>query len=338
VYRPPRRQLVPLLILVGALLTTPATASAQVKRERRNPSTTPSGLLIVTPGRIEDDVVPGQRTTSQVEVFNDSDKAVDISVGTTDLGPASDPHSVADETENGEFGAGDWLTSEITDDTLQPFEAVKFNVVIDPPTTAPVGTNLGGLVVHGAAAKGAPGTADNPGSVRVDGLLQVFLTVPGPVKHDISVDYVKVRDKILIGSTRVAVWDITFRNRGTVNEHLSGTTTVQSIFGNSAYRANLDKLLVLRGSQRTTRVVWNGLPWIGAFHPEVRVRGDDAKLITATGQRVVVFPWWIVVVIAALIVLPSLFLWWRRRQDWKLYMDEQDWDADDEGAYPSERA
>jgi hypothetical protein len=314
-----------------AVLASPVAAEAKVMRKDLGPNDDSTGLVIVSPFRIEQDVQPGVRQSVEMTLTNDSDQPVDITATPTDLEASADPRNFVEKVENGEYGAGDWLIPEVTDERLEPWEQIKFNLVIDPPADAAVGTNLAGLSIDTALAEGAPGTGDQlSGALRAEALVQIFLTVPGPIKHDLRIVDVDVRDTLVLGSQRFVVWDITYRNAGTVNEHVSGSVDIQSIFGNSAHRERLAESLVLRGSSRTHRLIWRDLPWVGAFTPNVKVRGDDARTIRATGERVIVFPWWLPLVIGALIVLPAIWLWWRRRQEWKLYLDDESWDEGSE--------
>jgi hypothetical protein len=320
-----------------AACIAPQAAFATVERKQNTPGDDPTGRLFISPGRIEQDVQPGVATTVPITLTNDSDGPFDVSLRATDVGQAADPRSVATAVEDGEFGAGDWLEPEIRDIRLEPFEQITFDLLVDPPTDAPTGTNLAGLIVDSTPAEGPLGTEDSDSVFRIEGLIQVFLTVPGEVEHDLTVTSLDVRDTVLLGGQRFVVWDVTFRNDGTVNEHVSGSINVHSLFGNTAHREKVQNLLVLRGSSRTTRVIWRDLPWVGAFTPEARVRGDDAKLVTRTGDRVVILPWWLPVLVVLAVLLPFLVLWWRRRQEWKLYLDEEDEDwaeqQDGDGAF-----
>lgn len=330
--RAPRARLCLVLATTLLALTNPSSASAQVKRTMLSPNDDASGLVIISPFRIEEDVEPGVPERIEMTLTNDSDKAVDLTLGSTDIAAASDPRNFVEKTEDGEFGAGDWLQTEVKDIRLQAWEQVTFDLTVTPPVDAPVGTNLAGITVISSGASGKVGAEEvdeSTGLFRAETLIQVFLTIPGPVRNDFRIVDVDVRDTFVLGSQRFVVWDVTFENRGTVNEHVSGSLDVRSIFGNRASRETIPQSLVLRGSKRIQRVIWRDLPWVGAFTPEVRVRGDDAKLKTATGERVVIFPWWLPVAILLSILLPALLLWWRRRQEWKLYVDEEDWSDSD---------
>lgn len=311
------------VMVFGALLVAPSLAGAAVARELR-PNDDPSNVVSTSPPRMEFDVTPGQRRAERISIYNDSEFAQDISVSSSDFGATDDPKSIGDRVEDGEFGAGDWIVPEVAELRLAPFERIEFDVVIDPPIDAPSGTNLGAVVVRALAAGGKVGAADDTGAVVVDALVQVFLTVPGPVQHDLRITDIDTRDTFNFGSRRVTSWDVTFRNDGTVNEHVEGSVDVQSLFGTRADRIKIEPLLVLRGSTRTVRVVWRDVPWVGAFTPKVIVRGDDARAKTRLGERLVVLPWWVIPAILAAIVLPLAWIWWQRRRDWKLYLEHED--------------
>lgn len=315
-------------MLAAFALLPAASAQAGITRTQLGPNDEASDLVIVSPFRIEEDVEPGSDRTIRITLTNDTDAAVDVTVDPTDLEAASDPRAFITTVEDGEFGAGDWLVPEVTETRMQPWERLTFDLRVRPPLNAAVGTNFAGLTIDTGPATGKPGTGDQSGGAfRAQALIQVFLTVPGAVQHDLRVTDVDVRDSLVLGSQRFVVWDITYDNRGSVNEHVSGSLDIRSIFGNSAHRETLAESLVLRGSKRTDRVVWRDLPWVGSFAPDVRVRGDDAKLVRASGERVTVIPWWLPVLIVASFVLPAIFLWWRRRREWRLYLDADDEDA-----------
>lgn len=306
--------------VMAMALMLPPHADALTREVR--PVRTPDGFVHTSPPRIERDVAPGSRTTEQIRITNESTNAVDVSIRATDFGPTDDPRSLGTQVQRSEFGAGSWLTPEVRELRLAPFERVTLDITIDPPIDAPVGTSLGAIAVTAGPASGAVGASDDSSSLVIDALVQMFLTVPGPVRHDLSITKVVTRDAFMFGSSRVITWDVGFDNRGTVNEHVSGSVNVGSIFGTRAARVQIDPTIILRGSSRTVRVVWRDVPWVGAFTPTVEVRGDDARKITRSGDRTIVLPWWVIPAIVLAIALPVLVMWWRRRRAWMAYLDD----------------
>lgn len=317
------------LVTLGLLLCLAPTSLAAPTRIAGSPSSEPTGRLFISPGRVERDVQPGVRSTIKIRLTNDSDGPFDISLRTSDTGPAESPFSVASAVENGQYGAGDWLTPEIIDLRLDAWETIEFNLIVDPPDNAPVGTSMAGLIFNSGVAEGAIGTADSTSMFKVEGLIQIFLNIPGPIKNDLRIVDVTTRDSVMLGNQRFVVWDVTFANYGTVNDHVSGELVARSIFGNAAQREKISNLLVLRGGKRTTRVVWRDLPLVGAFTPHVRIQGDDQKVTKKSGKRIVILPWWIPAGILVLIIVPMLTMWLRRRREWQQYLeqDEETWDA-----------
>lgn len=320
-------------VLIGTAVRT-NTADAAIERSIREGRTDPTGLLNVEPNRIELDVEPGVQATAAIRLFNDNpDETIDVTLEASDYGATADPKNIGEDVEDGEFGAGDWITFDASELRMEPYEDIELLAYITPPTDAPVGTNLAAIKVRGTVADGDVGASDQQDVIQVEGLIQTFLTVPGPVEYDLRITDIDTRSTFLIGDNKFAVYDITFANGGTVNEHVSGSVHIRSIFGNTADRIEIDDLIVLRGAKRTTRVVWRDVPWAGVFTPELRVRGDNAKLVTQQGEPLVVFPMWLPVLIGAAVLLPPLFIWWRRRQEWKQYLDEdldeEDWDDPD---------
>lgn len=325
------------LVIVAAALVgvaaAPSPADAVVERTIGR-SDAPSNKVRISPPRMELDVRPGARMVEQIKIVNDSPEPQDITITPKDFAASSDPRSLGDAVEDGEFGAGDWLTPEVRDLRLAPFERVNFDLIIEPPVGAPAGTNLGALLIRSMKADGKPGTDDNEaGTVVIDALMQVFLTVAGPVDHQLEITEVETRDAYQFGSNRLVSWDVSFRNDGTVNEHVEGTLDVQSVFGTRAERIKIEPLLVLRGATRTVRIIWRDVPWVGAFTPKVVVRGDDARSLDRTGARTVILPWWVFPLLAVLVFGPILWMWLARRREWKHYLEHEGADdADDDEA------
>ena len=299
------RPVVTTLLLLLPLLGAPVTsAPAAVVREHRHVDPSPSGLLVVTPDRVERDVRPGERLTITAKLYNDGAAPLDVSLLTGDLGPAADPRSVATRVPDGTFGAGSWLTPELRDLRLAPFEAVSFDVLVQVPDTAPVGANFGALTVRAGAAGGAPGTADSSGGIQTDAIVQFLITVAGTVRHDLTITQVNVHDTLSLRRRHAAVVDVTVRNDGTVNEYLSGAVAMRSVLGTTPFRGRIDRVLVLRGASRTVRIVWRDVPWVGSFTPTVTIARSGSSDLERRGDRIVILPWWLLVVLGALALLP----------------------------------
>jgi hypothetical protein len=304
-------------------------AAAKVTREIL-PNPEPSNLINISPIRIERTVNPGVPETEHVKLYNDSSDRVNLTLTVVDLGPPEDETTLAQPLDAGayEFGAGEWLSPEITDTVLKPFEKLEFDVKIVAPGDAPVGSSFAGLDFEFESQKPVE-TSQSHVAVKLHSLLQILLTVPGPVKNDLELLSAKTRDAFHMGGTSFVTYGLRYENDGTVNDHVNGDITITSLFGNKVEKIPLHERILLRGAKGSDRKVWSDLPRFGLFRSTLHIKGDDGKVITKDLGRVYVLPpWWLIVLIIALIVVPPVYLWWRRRREWMLYMEDEEWDAD----------
>jgi hypothetical protein len=315
--------------LVALVFAVPANAA--IKREVLS-NAEPTNLVNITPVRIERDVNPGEHATERVTVFNDSSHPVALDANVIDLGPPKDETLLAEPllTGTAEFGAKDWVTSEVDTTTLLPFEKISFDIVIEPPADAPVGSSYAGVefLVDNPESKPASGEAPQVG-LKISSVLQVLLTVPGPVTRKLTLLDAKTRDAFHIGDTSFVTYGVRYRNDGTVNDHVKGAITVTSLFGNEVEKIDMRERILIRGAKGRDRKVWSDPPSFGIFTAKLTLQGDDGKVITKDLGRVYLLPpWWLIALIVAVLVLPPVYLWWRRRREWLLYMEDEEWDAD----------
>lgn len=320
-------------MLVWTLVTIFAAPSqAAVQREYME-GFKPNSLLALYPNKAEITVTPGKPYLIPVTLENGFNKPLDVSVSITGLGPAPDPASLAAINDDAAFSAASWITPDIQDLRMQPLERVEFNLTVLPPDNAPVGTNFAGLVVKLAPASGKPGTGDVKGTVQTQALGQLYLNIPGAQKRDLQLVSFKVDDKLFLGRSKFVVYEAKFHNNGNVNDHVTGRINISSMFGNSAASLQLRDMIILRGADRTQRIVWtDSIPWFGAFTAQLKAEGDGKQPVTGSADRVIILPpWWFFALVIAALTLPFAVAWWRRRNDWRQYL-EDDWaeDASDE--------
>ncbi|MCW2927965.1 MAG: hypothetical protein JWM86_1933 [Thermoleophilia bacterium] len=325
---------IPLALIVAAtaLLAIPAAShAAAVQREiLDNPS--PTNLVSITPIRIEADVEPGRPSVERVTIFNDSDSEVKLVTSIVDLGPPTDPTLLAEPVLDGyEFGASDWITTDIGNTTLQPFERIKFDVQIVPPLDAPVGASYAGVnfQFEGTRKEGTSTVA-----LKFATMLQVLLQVPGAEVRDLKLTEAAARDMFHFGGTSFVTYGVRYRNDGNVSDHVDGDVVITSLFGNQVKKIDLGERALIRGATGSDRAVWSDPPMFGIFSAEAQIKGDDGKIQSKSMGRVVLLPpWWILALLAATLLLPPVYLWWKRRQEWKLYLEEEEeFDEGDEYA------
>ena len=315
--------------VLALLLTLPAPASA-LTRETVPASSEPSGLINISPITAEETVTPGTPTTIEVTIASDATTASSVRMRPVDLSSAQDPTLLAAPVENAEFGASEWIELEVTELEVAPFEKVTFDVTITPPVDAPVGGNYGAIEIEVGEIAQVDGQGGSGAQVRLLAIVNLLLTVPGEVVHDLAVE-ASVDDAYFLGGPRFVVYETKYTNDGTVTESIEGSIRITSLFGNTAAELPLRPLRVIRGDERTDRTVWSDPPAFGVFTATAEVRTPDGETQTVEIGRVVILPpWWVVALVVASLVLPPVYLWWRRRREWMLYLEDEDWDDLDE--------
>jgi hypothetical protein len=325
----PRRILVMLASVIAlAGLTFATSSNAAVKREQLS-NAQPTNLVNISPIRIDRNVSPGDHLVEPVTIFNDDPDPASIKIKVIDLGPPHDETLLTEPIFKGtaEFGAKDWVTPELTDIELKPFEKVTFDVTIEPPADAPVGSSYAGLQI--IVADSSKDKAKSAVAVQISSVMQILLTVPGAVQQKLTLLDAQTRDAFHMGSSSFVTYGARYKNDGTVSDHVKGKVIITSIFGNKADELPIKERTLIRGATGSSRLVWSDPPAFGIFTSKLQLQGDDGKVITKDLGRVILLPpWWLIALIVVLLVAPPVYLWWRRRREWLLYMEDDEWDAD----------
>lgn len=308
----------------------PGAALAEIERTVGS-NGEPSNLVNISPIRFELDVQPGVRTVQRVSVTNDSDQPVKVTTDVVDLATSRDKSLLAVPADDAAFGASEWVTAELRETVMKPFENIKFDVVIDPPPDAPVGSSYAGVEfsIAGDVDGIQPGEQAPQIGLKIVSVLQLLLNVPGEVRNDLRLIEAETRNSFQLGGQGFVSYGIRYRNDGTVNDHAQATLTVESLFGNEVTKLRFRDLTIIRGGTRSDRVVWSDTPRFGVFSATVRFHGDDDEVIVRDLGRVYLLPpWWLVALIVMTLTVPPIYLWWRRRREWMLYLEHEDEDED----------
>lgn len=320
------------LVLLLTLLV-PHVSSAAVERSVAT-GQRPSGRFSLTPSRFEGSITGGEPLVIPIQLYNGTASDVSVALTPVDIGAAEDPESFIQVVDKAQFSATAWLQPEIDKLDMKSLETVEFDVIVDPPDTPPAGTSFAGIEFSVASTTGSAGETEARKSnlgFKISGLMQIFLTGPGAVNHDVRIKSAEVADTFIFRGNRFVSYEITYENRGNVNDHVSGDIAVTSMFGNQIESINLKKAIILRGSERKFRVIWPDTPAFGRFTAVARVDGDEQRVSRRFPVVVILPPWWWFVILFVVIACPTAYMIYRRQTEWKRYLDEDDaWDEDDE--------
>lgn len=308
-------------------LVTPAASAMTRTIFDESDQFEPDGLITLTPDRVERNVIPGQSTIIPIRIMNGADVPVKAVLSVQDLEAADDSDRFVQAVKKAKFGASTWITPETNEISLVSGEQVELNLTVLPPPNAPVGANY-------AALRVSVQEVDKDGKTKVgfraSGISQLFLTVPGEVVRDTRIAATRVSDQWMFNGGGFVSYEVDIENRGNVHDLVSGEVVIQSLFGNSVAKLKLDERYILRGSTRTVRVIWTDPPRFGRFSGTATITGRaDKKLSKQVPQVTVLPPWWWIALGVLVVLLPIGVTWKRRRDDWKQYLDDEDFDEDD---------
>ena len=289
-----------------------------------------TGRFSLTPSRFEGNVVPGQAIRIPVQLYNGLEDNVRVTIRPVEIGPSEVETSLVQIVDKSRYSATSWIQVNVPELDLASNETASFELVVTPPADIPPGTNFAGLDFSIE-----PNDNDRSSSrlaFRFSGLMQLFLNAPGAPVRNMRISRTRVSDSFVAGGIRFVTYEVTFANDGNVNEHVSGSVDVRSMFGNKVRSIPIKRMIVLRGSKRTVRAVWTGIPMFGQFSGDVSARSDTKRLHHTLPAVTVLPPWWWLAIMGVALLIPIAYVIHRKRS-WRRYLDDEwddEWLEDDE--------
>lgn len=309
-------------LCIGALIWSGASSAAPLAITRTLNTGEPTGKFSLTPSRFEGNVIPGQPLVIPIQLYNGLDSDVHVAIEAVEIGPSKVPTSLIQVVDSNAFSAASWIDLQTPELDVARNETVAFDLLIKPPLNLPPGTNFAGLqfsvIPKGSAQNGSKL------AFRFSGLMQLFLTGPGTPQRSLKVRTTRVSDSLMLGGVRYVTYEVAFANAGNVNEHVSGSVAITSVFGNSVATLPIKRMIILRGSERTVRVTWTKPPMFGRFSARVTAHSDATRVQRDLPTVTILPPWWWLLIIAVTLITPIAFTVYRRRS-WRRYLDEE-WD------------
>lgn len=294
------------------------------------PASAVTGQITVTPARTEMNVDAGQTVRMDVMVVDNLGKPVSITMGMKDGQPSGSPDSFIEVVDQARFGAGNWCHLERPRFDLQHGDHARQTITCDVPIDADPGSHYAIVTVNGGSSKaGAGGQIAAIAKATIG--YELFLNVSGEVTYGGKIHAVRGPRIMQRSSGTYLPAEAIFENTGSVTNLVQGSVRFRSIFGNTAHVTMVPTVSVLRSGSRRIRVVWNDPPWIGRFNPTFVLTDRKGHTYTvSTGATWIFPPWYYDLSLLSAIIAPALW-YLRRRNDWRKYLDDEDFDFEDEG-------
>lgn len=267
-------------------------------------------VMKVSPAEQELQLAPGLTVGGKVTVENIGRQPFTFNLEATPyqaLNEAYDPDFV---TENSYTKLHNWITFPQTSYRLEPGESVEAPFVVTVPADVPGGGQYAAIMVE------TRDTIDEESTVRTIGHIasKLYAHVEGE-EHIGGVLVDHSMPSLLFGTSLAA--SATVKNDGNVDFRVAHELRIKDFFtgrevlspetlaadGTTPGRANP---VVLPGTTRTNRLVWNDAPQLGVYRVQQRISFLDQNY---DFEHIVVFcPIWLVVLIAAFILVLIFYL------------------------------
>lgn len=234
--------------------------------------------FVVTPGKTEVFLNPGETVTKTISVTNRTNKKTFYKISLEDFVGSDDPRMpvvLLDESEESPFSLKDMVEPEITSFELAFGEKITFPVTITAPMDAPPGGHYGAVVIANRPPDGSD--PNNPTSAgggtklisRVASLLLVRIN--GDAKESgMLTDFTVGGPKKIIREKMPEAFNISFKNEGNVHLVPYGTISITNIFGKKVAVLPVDAYFALPQSTRFREVTWVGGPFaLGRYTAEL---------------------------------------------------------------------
>lgn len=286
------------------LLSGAPLAVAQSYVVETSPDADVYGDFVVSPGRVEIELKPGQSYTAQMSVSNRLGSQMVLVLSTEDIAGSSDPEQsmVFLGDDRGPSSLRDFVRFPAGQIVLGHAEQVRIPVTISIPTNARPGGLYGSVIIDAvipAEVGGDPAlVGGRPFAARAGTILLV--RVSGTQKEEGRLIGISAVGGQKIFSDAPVSFDVLFENNGDVHLDPRGLVTVTNMLGSSVGQIEADAWLVLPDSARLRTVEWKDSPFLfGRYVAQAEVYRGYGGLVDRTAVSFWVIPWKIILALLA---------------------------------------
>lgn len=314
---------------VGVSQSEPDYCGPELTRETNPNAANRSSIEVGPPKFLVEDLAESRVWRHCISVLNRFDEQRIVELSTLDVVGSLDP-DVTVETRDEPGGAGAWIELPVQRLELEPGERALVPYLLRLPDEMPVGTVVGAIRVTDVT------NAAVTGGTRITRSLvsQLQITSPGGEARDLDIRSVRStrfiwtgRDPEVIRATFTAV------NQGTVLDTMEGRLVVDGLFGREVADIGGTPDVVLPSSAQRVTLRWDGVPFMGIYFPELRVKSTTGTRTVDLPNVIVLPPWPYIVGLVLALAMLVFGMVRRRRNAWREYLEDEDGADDDDGFY-----
>ena len=305
VYRP-ALWLAAAAVFMVAAAAAPAAASAYTVENHNTPAT---GQLVLSPPKTELDVNPGEVTSSDIVLANQTSNTESVQFSVEDFTGSKDPSQeyVFDGDQDSPWSARHWLQPELSSITLKPGEVLTFQVKIKVPQNAEPG---GHYAVVFATARNVDAGANKQGS-SVDVTPRIgapfLFRVAGDINENGTLNPPEIPSFVEYGPINIG---LVFNNKGNIHENPHGKVYISNMLGQTVKVIDVANWTVYPDAAYRLLVNWPSHFLFGRYtvRAEISYGSGDKQIIMSSSFWAI--PWKIILaVISSLIIIVILLSW-----------------------------
>ncbi len=278
-----------------------------------------SNSMTVSPPKQRIVLIPGEKYTNSLNVFNANDSTRDLKYEAS-IGSFSQKKN---DTSKDDYGDVDivsesnynqimnWITLDKTEGVVAPNQSDDITYTIDVPKDAPAGGQYATILVADVTTSGLSGE----GNIDIDQTFQfayiIYAEVAGETKEDGVIIENSMPSFMLNGPLQATSM---VKNNGNVHTDAKYTLQVWPLFGGEEICTNEEEpetSLILPGTERFHTQTCDKLPIVGIFRAKqtVQIFGE----VSVLERTIIVCPIWLLFIIIFVIIMIILWIFTKVR-------------------------
>lgn len=271
------------------------------------------GDFVLSPGRVELEVRPGETVVHEISVSNRIDDDRLFKLSTEDITGSSqgDQSVVLLGDDTGPYSIKDIISLPADSFTIKLGERGIIPITISIPEDAEPGGYYGAVLVstvriQDASSNGQQAVVRSPIVARIGTLF--FITVPGSVETEGALKDFSIINAALWHEKGPINFGITFENTGSKHLNPYGEIRVTNMLGEEVGFEEIDPWFVLPRAIRTREISWNRELLFGRYTATVHINRGYDDMVDSMSVSFWVLPWKIVATVFGVVFVISFLI------------------------------
>ncbi len=254
------------------------------------------GDFVMSPGKVELEIAPGESKTVEISVANRIGKEQTFSIEIEDIRSSNDPKRSVEllGSQTGPYTIKDYIKIPDLEFPLDHAKRAIIPVTISVPPDAEPGGLYGSVLVKTVTKEANNGSDPRtlPSSAIVSRIGSLFfVSIPGAVERGGILQDFSTRNKQTFFNQGPVNFDVVYENQGSVHLNPYGEIRITNLLGEEVGFVELQPWFVLPGSVRLREISWDREVLFGRYQAEVQLNRGYENIIDTAVVSFWVIPW-----------------------------------------------